>query len=297
MSALLLFTPLSLLLLMLLLACSEADRQINSAVKTDTKTNTKTTAKYCQSALEPFPYSVCQVDGEELLTNTNLNLKLFWRNGNDNTNKNNTPLYTYAALLKQLLPDQQLRFASNAGMYNQDFAPIGYTVINGKQILSLNLNKGGGNFHLLPNGVFWWNDTGFYITESNIMADLLESEVQPEFATQSGPMLVIDGKIHPKFKPDSNSTKIRNGVGVCEDGKIKLVHSDGFVNFYQFAKLFQSTLNCKNALFLDGGIASALYAPSLKRQDTKNMGVMIGLVEQIDDNPNATNGLPVKKAN
>ena len=34
------------------------------------------------------------------------------------------------------------------------------------------------------------------------------------FATQSGPMLVIDGKIHPAFIEDSTDRKPRNGVGV-----------------------------------------------------------------------------------
>ncbi len=198
---------------------------------------------------------------------------------NDNTNKSVKPLYTFDKLKNMLNDKETLAFAMNAGVYNLNFAPIGYTVIDNKQILSLNLKNGAGNFHLMPNGVFWWNDDGFYITESQVMSDMLKSGSIPKYATQSGPMLVINGKLHAKFKENSSSKKIRNGVGVCDHGMIKFVTSDTPVTFYNFAKLFQQDLHCENALFLDGGIATALYAPDVQRKDTKNMGVMIGLVE------------------
>jgi len=169
----------------------------------------------------------------------------------------------------------------NAGMYNKRYAPIGYTVIDGEEILSLNLKEGGGNFHLLPNGVMWWDQSGnVEITESNALQQQREQgTAKPWFATQSGPMLVINDAIHPKFNPESTSLKFRNGAGVCTDGSIQFVNSDEPVNFYEFAALFKDKLNCPNALFLDGGIASALYAPSINRHDKKEMGVMIGVVK------------------
>lgn len=254
------------------------------------------TDQYCQEFTEPFLHHVCAVDSQALLKSksdkqannvkntsnhdaTNLSLRLFWRQGNDNTNQDAQPLFTFTALKQSLNNHEKLLFASNAGMYNHNFAPIGYTVIDGKQVLSLNRNQGEGNFHLLPNGVFWWDNEGFYIDTTEQMHNKLTAGIQPKFATQSGPMLVIDGKIHPKFKANSSSKKIRTGIGIAEDGKIKLVHSRVPVNFYEFALLFQTKLNCKNALFLDGGIASALYAPALKIDDKRNMGVMIGLVK------------------
>ncbi|MBS9779470.1 MAG: phosphodiester glycosidase family protein [Moraxellaceae bacterium] len=260
----------------LLTAC---EQQINSASNHQpfTKENQE---KYCQTYSTPFIYTVCQVKQRKLLEHTDkLQLKLFWRENNDNTNKSAKPLYTFDKLKHSLSDKENLAFAMNAGMYNQNFAPIGYTVINNQQILSLNLKKGGGNFHLLPNGVFWWDNHGFYITESQVMSNMLKSGSTPKYATQSGPMLVINGKIHDKFKEQSKSKKIRNGVGVCDNGMIKFVTSNAPVNFYNFAKLFQEKLHCDNALFLDGGIATALYAPDVQRKDTKNMGVMIGLVE------------------
>ncbi|MBF2719581.1 phosphodiester glycosidase family protein [Psychrobacter sp. NG254] len=229
----------------------------------------------CQSQNMPFSYSACRITAEAL-TDERYALKLFWQSSDSSQ-----PMLTFDALLSTLPTDKTLNFAMNAGMYNQKYAPIGYTVIEGKEIKSLNLKEGGGNFHLLPNGVMWWDKAGkVQITESNALSELLsEDKAQPWYATQSGPMLVINNEIHPQFKPDSTSLKIRNGAGVCDDGTIQFVNSDEPVTFYQFASLFRDNLNCPNALFLDGGIASALYAPSIDKQDKKEMGVMIGVVE------------------
>ena len=167
----------------------------------------------------------------------------------------------------------------NAGMYDDNFAPIGLTVIDGKEIKSLNQKDGQGNFHLMPNGVFWGDKDGFYIDTTPNFANKM-ANITPQLATQSGPMLVIDGNIHPKFDPKSTSVKMRNGVGTgCVDGQIHFVISGTPMTFYDFAKLFQMDLSCQNALFLDGGVASALYAPSIKRFDKHSMGVMLVVSE------------------
>lgn len=232
----------------------------------------------CQSQDTPFVYSTCSIKAEAL-TNGRYSLQLFWQQP-DSTQ----PLLTFDALLATLPAEQTLHFAMNAGMYNETYAPIGYTVIEGIEKRALNLKAGGGNFHLLPNGVLWWDKSGnVQITESQTLNEQMnDGTAQPWYATQSGPMLVINNEIHPQFNPDSTSRKIRNGTGVCSDGSIRFVNSDTPVTFYQFASLFKDELGCPNALFLDGGIASALYAPSIDKQDKKEMGVMIGLVENKD---------------
>ena len=236
-----------------------------------------------------FRHSLCSVSQEQLTDgDSGVSLKLFWKTGDVSSESpaaedasTTETLYKFDTLLKRLPERSKLQFAANAGMYNNEFAPIGYTVIQGQEIRSLNLKQGGGNFHLLPNGVLWWDKAGkVQITESQAMDKLLASgEAQPWYATQSGPMLVIEGKIHPKFDPNSTSLKFRNGVGVCSDGMIKFVNSDEPVSFYQFGSLFKDQLGCPNALFLDGGIASALYAPTIEQADDKSMGVMVGVVE------------------
>ncbi len=255
--------------------------------------------QFCQSKAAPFAHAVCQVSQNELLeANSPLSLHLFWKSGQWQAAQEDSsariadqdqslqPLYKFNNLLADLPKSSELKFAANAGMYNTEFAPIGFTVIQGRQILSLNLNEGAGNFHMMPNGVLWWDKNNrVNITESHKFNEMLQSgAAKPWYATQSGPMLVIEGKLHHKFNPASTSKKIRNGAGVCEDGNIKFVTSNEPVNFYQFASLFKEDLNCANALFLDGGIASALYAPDIAHQDNKNMGVMVGLIEDHSSN-------------
>ena len=50
---------------------------------------------------------------------------------------------------------EQLSFAMNAGMYHKDRSPVGLYIEAGRQLQKINTNKGPGNFHMLPNGVFW----------------------------------------------------------------------------------------------------------------------------------------------
>lgn len=248
---------------------------ISACQPTDNDNSSSSTAWSCQTQDKPFIYSACQIDANAL-QQSDYSLRLFWQHPDSKQ-----PLLTFDTLMATLPASQNLVFAMNAGMYNERYAPIGYTVIEGREIRALNLKEGGGNFHLLPNGVLWWDKAGqIQITESHALdKQLKQGLAQPWFATQSGPMLVIDNKIHPKFNPDSTSLKFRNGVGVCDDGNIQMVNSDQPVTFYQFASLFKDTLQCPNALFLDGGIASALYAPTIAKHDKKDMGVIIGVVK------------------
>ena len=95
-----------------------------------------------------------------------------------------------------------------------------------------------------------------------------------KYATQSGPMLVIDGQVHSSFKDGSTNLNIRNGVGILPDNKVIFAMSKTEINFYDFAKYFQS-LGCKNALYLDGFV-SRTYLPEKKWTQTDgNFGVMI----------------------
>jgi uncharacterized protein YigE (DUF2233 family) len=174
------------------------------------------------------------------------------------------PYSTFQALASRLRADQVfMRIAMNGGMYQQDFSPVGLYVENGVEKQALNTNAGWGNFHLLPNGVFYLLPGSAGVMEAKAFAS---SGIKPLYATQSGPMLVIDGKIHPRFDPQSTSLKKRNGVGIAPDGTVILAISEGNVRFYNFATLFRDALGCRNALFLDGTI-SALYVPEWHRSD------------------------------
>jgi Predicted periplasmic protein len=122
------------------------------------------------------------------------------------------PFSGFDALVRQLWEERHyLVFATNGGMYHDDLSPVGLFVEYGIERRPISTKAGWGNFHLLPNGVFSVKDGKAAITESRRYA---RRHVADDYATQSGPMLVIDGVLHPKFLPDSDSFKIRNGVGV-----------------------------------------------------------------------------------
>jgi uncharacterized protein YigE (DUF2233 family) len=171
--------------------------------------------------------------------------------------------------------NQTLKFAMNGGMYRRDNSPQGLYVESGKTLARLDTASGAGNFYLKPNGVF-------YITKDNAAAvcqtDSFVDSGQVKFATQSGPMLLIDGKIHSAFKKGSLNLNIRNGVGILPDGRVLFAMSKQEVNFYDFAEFFQK-MACKNALYLDGFVSRA-YLPAEKwEQLDGNFGVIIAVAK------------------
>jgi uncharacterized protein YigE (DUF2233 family) len=209
-------------------------------------------------------YVVCTID----LRREALNL--FWR-GPDG--------HPYASLSRLAeVQGPKLLVAVNAGMYDPELAPVGLYVENGRELKSANTKDGDGNFHLKPNGVFYLGRGSAGVLETG---EYLRRGLKPEFATQSGPMLVIHGQIHPKISEDGPSKKLRNGVGIRDSSTVLLAISDGPVSFGAFARLFRDGLGCPDALFLDGSI-SALYAPEIGRRDValKPLGPMIGVTER-----------------
>ena len=172
---------------------------------------------------------------------------------------------------------QKLAFAMNAGMYHPDRRPVGLYIENGRQAAPLVTAAGPGNFGMRPNGVFCiLRGGGFALVESRAFA---AAPPDCRDATQSGPLLVIDGALHPRFLPDSASRFVRNGIGISADGqRAVLAISRDRVNFHEFARLFRDSLNLPQALYFDGNI-SRLYAPELGRDDFGfPMGPVIGVV-------------------
>ncbi len=174
--------------------------------------------------------------------------------------------------LRSLADDRLFRegppiiFATNGGMYNNDGFPVGYYVEHGQRWTVLNQNEGPGNFHLLPNGVFFGDSPtgpwGVWETER-----FAERNDRPFFATQSGPMLVINGELHPRIDPDGTSLRIRNAVGVDSFGRAHFVVSEAPVSFGKLGRYFRDVLNVRNALYLDGTV-SQIWDPADGRLDT-----------------------------
>ena len=240
---------------MLMAAASNGDAEQSSHCFTDSVAKTD--------------YVVCRFD-------TDADIRLFL---ND---ENGKPFRHFNRVNNALVENGEvLAFAMNAGMYHENRSPVGlYVGVEQRESFveyKLNTNDGPGNFHMKPNGVFYVANTGKAAVEDTDRFRANESFLF-RYATQSGPMLVINGDIHPRFILDSDSRKRRNGVGVTNAGDVIFVLADTPVNFYDFAHYFRDVLETPNALYLDGTI-SRIYAPELNRNDPGvGMGPIIGIV-------------------
>lgn len=200
------------------------------------------------------------------------NVSFYWKN-------DKSDIFSSIGKLKKWLSknNKEMLFATNGGMYKKDQSPQGLFVENGIEKNSIDTSRAEGNFYLKPNGIF-------YLTNSNksfiCKTEDYESNKNVKFATQSGPMLVIDGKIHNDFNKNSTNLNIRNGVGILPNNEILFVMSKKQINFYEFAEFFKSK-GCKNALYLDGFV-SRTYCPKEKwEQIDGNFGVIIAVTKNM----------------
>lgn len=198
------------------------------------------------------------------------NVQFFWQ---DNEGQ---PIKSLANLKKYVEQNNQiLVFGMNGGMFTKELAPQGLFIQHRKTIVPLDTISGAGNFYLKPNGVF-------YLTQERKAFVQQTADFRPDqsivYATQSGPMLVINGKIHAAFRQGSTNLNIRNGVGITADNQILFAISTEKINLYDFAKFFQDN-GCQNALYLDGYVSRA-YIPSKNwNQLDGKFGVMIGIIK------------------
>jgi uncharacterized protein YigE (DUF2233 family) len=187
------------------------------------------------------------------------------------------PLKRFDRLQAFLSPKgRKLLFAMNAGMYHADFSPVGLFISEGKELAPLNTSAGEGNFFLKPNGVFLITERGARVIEASEFRLVKERVL---LATQSGPMLVHQGKLHPAFRAGSDSRLFRNGVCAPDLHTVIFVNSEDPLNFHEFASFFRDELRCTEALFLDGTINS-LHSTALGRSDFRmDLGPIIGVIE------------------
>jgi uncharacterized protein YigE (DUF2233 family) len=189
-------------------------------------------------AFEAVPYIICEVD----LDGYDLALRRA-----DETGK---PFGSLAGLAAA----EPFVFAMNAGIYDEDMTPVGLYVEDGVEQSPLNLSDAPGNFFMKPNGVFFVDENGDAgVLESTAYA---AGGIRPQLATQSGPMLVIEGKLHPRFEENGASRYIRNGVGTNGGRRVVFAISRQPVSLGSFARLFRDGLGIRNALFFDGAIVA-----------------------------------------
>lgn len=179
-------------------------------------------------------------------------------------------LKTHTILLEATYPDQRLgltlrdaarvapsfEFATNGGIFDAPNVPLGWTVRRGQELRPLNVSQGTGNFFLEPNGVFFLtHDNRPGVVETR---KLTHTSEDVRLATQSGPLLVERGRLHPKFRRESTHRRVRSGIGVRSDGVVVLLVSQDPVTFWEFATLFRDGFRCPDALYLDGTISGVV---------------------------------------
>jgi len=169
---------------------------------------------------------------------------------------------------------KKLVFAMNGGMFKADNSSVGLFIQQQHTVAPLDTATGSGNFYLMPNGVL-------YITNENkaviCTTANFKNDGEIRFATQSGPMLLIDGVFHPAFKKGSTNINIRNGVGILPNNQLVFAMSKEAINFYDLADYFKS-LGCQNALYLDGFVSRTYLPEKDWAQTDGNFGVIIGVV-------------------
>ena len=206
-----------------------------------------TAAALCRPvSFEAVDYTVCEVDLRRY------RLGLFWQGGDGRAYGS---LYAFKRAMAAA-GDPPL-VAMNAGMYHEDLSPVGLFVSGGRELHPANEADGDGNFFMKPNGVFYADGERAGILETGAF---LRQAPAAGIATQSGPLLVVDGALHPLFSDDGPSRKTRNGIGIRDDHTVVFAISRDGVSFGSFARLFRDALGCRNALYLDGSV-SALSAP------------------------------------
>ena len=272
-----------LALTLITLAATACDRQAGgepvTRVRVDGKTDPVPTPKPSQSTIASQVESACR---SIIFENTPLTdclaiparHRITMELGPDGEN----PFRGLGALAKTR-DASTIAFAMNAGMFDDDGKPIGYYVENSNRLKELNTADGEGNFHMKPNGVFYGTGDKWEIRT----ADEFKASVsdRPEFGTQSGPMLVINGKIHPEITQDGPSKLIRNAVGIDDKGRAHFVISTAPLSFGKLARFYRDELGVKNALYLDGTV-SALWNPATDRLD---VGAPIGPIIVVERKP------------
>ena len=180
-------------------------------------------------------------------------IKMYWKDKNDKA-------YSELSKFIQENPGDKIKFATNGGIYSEEYKPNGLYIENHKIISKLNLDDGEGNFYMQPNGVFYIQDNQPKISESKSF----EYNENISYATQSGPLLIENGVINKKIRKNSESFKIRSAVGIDRENKMFFLMSRKKINFYDFSKYALDKLNCEELLFLDGTISKMYFADEKK---------------------------------
>lgn len=150
------------------------------------------------------------------------------------------------ASINELARKSHAMLAINGGFFDSAYRPLGLRIYQQQE-------------HNPVKHISWW---GIFLIKNQIPSIIssreYETNHQVQFAIQSGPRLIINGSI-PHLRP---GVAERSALGLTRRNKlIVLVTDNALITTTELAQLMKSTpLNCENALNLDGGSSSQLYA-------------------------------------
>jgi len=148
--------------------------------------------------------------------------------------------------VRQLAQQNQALLAINGGFFTPEKNPIGLRINDGAIKTPLKKTSWWGVFYQDKRRAYIVPPHAFYAKKSI------------QFAVQGGPRLLINGRI-PKLKPGIAE---RSAIGVTTDQHIILAITEHApITTTQLAVILQQPgIGCANALNLDGGGSSQLYA-------------------------------------
>jgi uncharacterized protein YigE (DUF2233 family) len=175
--------------------------------------------------------------------------------------------------LKTFLKERgdRLRMATNAGIFDAELHPVGLHIERTEELHPISTADGSGNFFLKPNGIFWVDERGAHVAATGSYRP--HGPVQ--LATQSGPLLLDRGIVHPSFSSPGSSLKVRSAVGVDRQGHVVFVLSRSPVSFIDTATLFRDVLACDHALYLDGEISAVLTKDGVEGRAHSYAGLLV----------------------
>lgn len=135
--------------------------------------------------------------------------------------------------------------ALNGGFFDQNHNPLGLRISHQSQ-------------HNPLKNISWWGI--FYIKDQKphiTTVRQFKSDNTIDFALQSGPRLLVKGKIPPL----KAGLAERSALGIDQQGRVVIVVTEHFpMTTTALAELMRSKLHCNDALNLDGGSSSQLLA-------------------------------------
>lgn len=150
-----------------------------------------------------------------------------------------------AETVKWLAKRNNALIAVNGGFFTSSWNPIGLRIQNFQQRNPLQPTSWWPIFYLKKN-------TPYIVDEKNYQKDSAIS-----FAIQGGPRLLRNGLI-PSLKPGKAE---RTALGITPQNEVIIAATENWpLSTEQLAHVFKEKLNCPQAMNLDGGSSTQMYA-------------------------------------